>query len=392
MPCSRRVLVLDGMWNKSLAAVRSFGEKGFYVAAGETTVFSTALFSRYVSKRHVYPSPKTRPDDFMEWLLDELKAGGYDLVLPTEFSTQQLISRHAEEIRRHAGFPFPEAGLAEKAHDKAWLMRFADSKGYLVPKTRFTDEGSVDEVEAIGRDLTYPAVIKPVGSSGSRGIAYVYRKEDFKDAYLKVHAKYPCPIVQEYIPPASGGGGFGVGVLFNMRSEPRAAFVYRRLREYPVTGGPSTLRESVKNDAIRDTAVSLLKDLGWAGPAMVEFKVDPRDGRARLLEVNPRLWGSLMLPIIAGVDFPYLLYRLAVEGDIEPVKEYRTGVKCRWLIPGDIMHLFSSPVKIKALRGMFARSDGDDILSLKDPMPTVGRISSLIPLIFNKEMRGVLSR
>ena len=34
----------------------------------------------------------------------------------------------------------------------------------------------------------------------------------------------------------------------------------------------------------------------------------------KLIEVNPRFWGSLALAIYAGIDFPYLLYKLAMEG------------------------------------------------------------------------------
>jgi len=43
---------------------------------------------------------------------------------------------------------------------------------------------------------------------------------------------------------------------------------------------------------------------------MVEFRVDARDGTAKLMEVNPRFWGSLQLSILSGADFPYLLYNL----------------------------------------------------------------------------------
>ena len=63
---------------------------------------------------------------------------------------------------------------------------------------------------------------------------------------------------------------------------------------------------------------------------MVEFKRDARDGVSKLLEINGRFWGSLQLSVDAGVDFPHLLYRLAIEGDVEPVSTYATGVRLRW--------------------------------------------------------------
>ncbi|MFQ5586375.1 MAG: ATP-grasp domain-containing protein [Thermodesulfobacteriota bacterium] len=392
----KRVLILDGMWNKTLAAVRSFGEKDFYVAVGETTRFSTALFSRYAKRKIVYPSPCSKPVEFMEWLMDELEGSNYDMLLPTELSTQLLLAKNRKEITKHTGFPFPDYTLVRKVHDKAWLMRYASSKGYPVPATCFTTEedggDGIGDVEGLMEALSFPVVIKPTNSSGSRGQEYVFNKEDFKEALLRVHDKYPYPIIQEYIPSMPNGtGGYGVGALFNYNSEPRAAFVYRRLREYPVTGGPSTMREGVHDVKLKEMALALLKELKWVGPAMVEFKMDPRDQTPKILEINPRLWGSLNLAILSGMDFPYLLWKLAVEGDVEPVMSYKAGLKCRWLIPGDILHLLTSR-RLKTLRDVFKKSDGDDLLSLTDPMPVLGRCSSALTFVFDPDMRKLLFR
>jgi predicted ATP-grasp superfamily ATP-dependent carboligase len=133
-----------------------------------------------------------------------------------------------------------------------------------------------------------------------------------------------------------------VGVLMNFSSEPRATFAYRRLREYPVGGGPSTLRESVRDESLCRTTERLLSALRWVGVAMAEFKVDPRDGRPKLLEVNPRFWGSLHHAILSGVDFPHLLCRMAIDGDVPPLREYRVGVRSRSLLHGDLMHFWET--------------------------------------------------
>ena len=180
--------------------------------------------------------------------------------------------------------------------------------------------------------------------------------------------------------------------VFNLQSQPRAAFVYKRLREYPVSGGPSTLRESVKNDELRDIALRLLESLGWKGLAMVEFRVDRRDGRPKLMEINPRLWGSLHLAIISGMDFPHMLYRMSVDGDVAAQDDYTPGIRCRWLIPGDILHLLSNLRRLKGSPGFFRSNHGDDLLSASDPLPVIGRLSSFLPLIYDKEMRRLLFR
>ena len=89
---------------------------------------------------------------------------------------------------------------------------------------------------------------------------------------------------------------------------------------------------------IADIANKILHLLGWHGVAMVEFKVGP-DEIPYLMEVNARFWGSLQLAIDAGVDFPYLLFKMAIGAPLEHISEYKVGTKSRWLL-GDLDHLY----------------------------------------------------
>jgi predicted ATP-grasp superfamily ATP-dependent carboligase len=126
---------------------------------------------------------------------------------------------------------------------------------------------------------------------------------------------------------------------------------------------------------------------------MVEFKVDPRDNKPKLMEINPRFWGSLPLAIYSGVDFPYLLYKMAMGEDFETVTTYKTGIRSRYLLPGDIMHFISNPERFNMKPSFFKffdKNTKDDIISLKDPLPTFGRILSLLTLLYNKDMQRYL--
>ena len=72
---------------------------------------------------------------------------------------------------------------------------------------------------------------------------------------------------------------------------------------------------------------------------MVEFKIDERDDVPKLLEVNARFWGSLQLAISSGVDFPFLLVRMARGDEVGGFVDYRVGLKVRWEL-GDLDHLW----------------------------------------------------
>ena len=293
------------------------------------------------------------------------------MVMPIGDDCVGLVSKYKELISQYTKVPVADYSTWIRARDKAETIKLAIETGVPHPKTRFITDTT--EVETAAEELGFPVVIKPRQSCGSRGIAYVREKEKLLESYMRVHSEYPFPMVQEFIPP--GANAYGVSLLLNKEAEPRAVFVHKRLREFPVKGGPSTLRESVHKPELVDISIRLLKSINWHGVAMVEFKEDPRDGQCKIMEINPRFWGSLPLAIVAGVDFPYLLYKMVTEGDVEPVMEYPAGIRCRWLLPGDILHFTFNPDRFKLEPSFFDFSKNnrrDDFISWKDPGPTFG--------------------
>ncbi len=126
------------------------------------------------------------------------------------------------------------------------------------------------------------------------------------------------------------------------------------------------------NPVLEAYAETLLASVNFHGVAMVEFKHDEETGRSWLLEVNPRFWGSLALAIQSGVDFPYLLYRMATEGDIPPVLEYEPGRVVKWIL-GDLAAIVDRVKHPASWRWpVGSRPDGYDDFYWDDPLPFVG--------------------
>ena len=118
-------------------------------------------------------------------------------------------------------------------------------------------------------------------------------------------------------------------------------------------------------------ARDLLEHYAWHGVAMVEFKLRTSDKKPVLIEVNPRIWGSINQSVLAGVDFPYLLYTMAMKGDVDPVLQYKTGVQSRNSF-ADIFAMGTYLTRtgwIKNLRATQFFPVNDDILSFDDPKP-----------------------
>ncbi len=380
------VLITDGHWRKTLAAVRGLGRKGVPVAVGETTRLATALFSRHCQKRLVYPSAVLRPDAFMDWLRLRAAGGRYRMILPMEDETTMLFAQHRGELERHVYLPVTEPDKIDAARRKDRMLKLAGALGIPVPKTWVIDD--LAQLDRLKKELPYPVVIKPRMGSGAVGVRYPAGPQDLEAAYKSVHAIFPYPLIQERIPPE--GAGYGASFLFDENGQVKASFVHKRLREYPVTGGASTLRVGVKNDAILEMGRALLEKLDWFGVAMVEFKMDSRDGIPKLMEVNPRFWGSLALAIQSGVNFPYLLYRMARGERFDPVERYTLGKRCRWLLPGDLLHFLHNPDRSRMNPGFFRFFEPNthyDILSIKDPLPVLARILTPATFFYDPDMK-----
>jgi predicted ATP-grasp superfamily ATP-dependent carboligase len=146
-----------------------------------------------------------------------------------------------------------------------------------------------------------------------------------------------------------------------------ATFAHRRVREVSPTGGAASLAESIAPEQrLLRPAIELIESLNWHGVAMVEIK-DPGPERPPvLMEINPRLWGSLPLALAAGVDFPRLLAELFLNRPLTPPQTYRIGVRCRHL-RGDLSHLTG------VLKGIPRNWPGD--------FPSrLGTVAGLLPL------------
>ena len=343
-----RVLVTDGEQKHTLGAVRALGREGVHVVVGAGTRTALSFFSRHCAETFVYPSPARDEQGFLDSIFRAVREKHIDVLLPIGYYANVLFSRHKDALLRVASLAIADFDAMAIASDKERTMAFADSVGVPIPRTY----ASADDV----RD--FPVVVK--AATGMGLVTYVNSRAQLESM------DFTDTVVQDYIP----GAGFGFYGLFN-RGELRAFFMHRRLREFPVTGGASTAAAAFYDERLKELGVRLMGALKWHGVAMVEVKRDERDGEYKLMEINPKFWGSLELSIAAGVNFPYLTCQMARNGDIEPVFDYDREMKFRWPFPQDLIHAIARPASAR----QFVRDFGDPMmktnLSLEDWIPSL---------------------
>ena len=326
-------IVTDGLWRKSVSAIRSLGKKNINVIVTGDTYLSTGMWSRYCTKKVKIPSVNNDSKLFGQKLVATIKKCLKKPVLfPMEEATILWCSENYNLIKDISYILLPPNEAMKIALSKSLTIKHALKEKIPCPKTYFPK--NADELQnIIKEEQLSDYVIKPYHGSGSAGLLY---GESSQDVDLKDHWKqYGELILQERIP--SDGDGVGVSIIMDRSHNVKAYFAHRRVEQYPNSGGPSTQRIGINNPDLVNKSIKLLKSLDWVGVAMVEWKYNKTTNEYVLMEINPRFWGSLELAVRSGVDFPYLYYQLAKNRDVEEITNYDTTYNCRWLLPGDIL-------------------------------------------------------
>ena len=319
-------LILDGHSRAAVEATQALGRAAISVTVASATSSAAAFHSRYASEKLLQP-PTVPSAPFLEWLREIDSASAFDLIIASTESTLLPLLALAEDDPLRSRAVIPSNRALRVALDKHRTCELALELGVPVPASRLITHPS-----EIGEALALPSVLKPVQSKlVENGVLRTFEPAIVRDAALRrtiLEEWTPRTqvIEQEYVQ------GWGVGIEMLYQNGKRVwHLAHERLHEWPMTGGASTYRRAIAAPpAMLDAATRLLDALNWHGAAMVEFK-RRADGSFALMEINPRLWGSLALSIDAGVNFPLGMFEIATGKPLAPQPRYKVGLRTRHL-------------------------------------------------------------
>jgi predicted ATP-grasp superfamily ATP-dependent carboligase len=354
------VLVTDGENRAALAVVRSLGRSGHRLVVASRINPALAQTSRFCAARVRCPDPFKDASGYVDALTRTVAEFDIDVILPVTDVSTLLVTEHRGRFEPNCRVPFAPVEVIARAADKVDVIDTARRLSIPVPKTVTVPTPDT----AVPLDVTYPVVVKPHRSRHRVNGGWLSSTVTYADspqqlaAEIAARADVEFPLaLQEKIP----GPGLGIFMCYD-RGALVGLFCHRRLREKPPSGGVSVLCESVSMcPEAREYADRLLRELGWQGVAMVEFKRDERDGVPKLMEINGRFWGSLQLAIDAGVDFPNILLNTLRSDAPQAPQPYRSGVRSRWFW-GDVDSL---------LIQLFTRGHG------RGRAPSLGRLHAV---------------
>lgn len=354
-------LVTDVHYRMTPALIRALGQRGIpvYTCEKEGTAVLPGARSKYAQKH--FALPKKSYEDALYALAEQLgrEHSCKPVLLPMGAATLQMLAKSKERFSAVAGLCIGDPASIDLLNDKQRLHALAAELNIPIPRN----------TEAC------PCVVKPVcGEKLGLHAAERYRichtpeERQAAIAHFEKLSGEP-PVVQEYLP----GGGCGCSVI--AREGKLLAWIgHRRLREYPVSGGPSSCCVAIDDQQLLGWAEKLVAATHFSGPAMFEFK-EGADGKPCLLECNPRIWGSFPLTYAAGSTLTNAWFAAACGLEI-PDNCFRAGQKMCFF-PSDILaglgYLKKGQPKsfFGALADFFDPRVKDGLFRWSDPAPAL---------------------
>lgn len=323
-----KVLVIGDDTRSFLSTVRSLGRKGIEVHVAPFDFCAPALSSRYIRATHFLPYYLDGGQEWLDAITALMRTHHFSLVIPCDERGLLPLCLHRDLLAKLAVLAIPSPEALDIFFDKTKTRALASMQNVPIAPGRMLSEH--DTVESIVTDIGLPVVLK---EPKSYMLPDLYVRTSTKivgmraelAAWLAAHDKNQPVLLEKMFP----GFGLGVSVLCK-QGQVLQAFEHHRANEL---NGSSYYRKSAQIDPERLAAVErMVQASTYTGLAMFEFKHDLTTGKWILIEVNARPWGSIPLPVSIGIDFPYLLYRLLVEGKTMGPMNYPAGRYCRNLI------------------------------------------------------------
>lgn len=369
------VLLVDDAGYGVLAAVRALRAAGYapWLAVNETRTY--AACSRATAGTVPVPDPGSDGEGFVGKLAAAARRLSVAAVLPSaEVHFFVLAGREADFPRIALGAP--SRASVERATDKDLLPELVAAAGLRTPPTAKVVRGDSETMGAFG----FPAIVKPLrsrirnpdGTVSAHSVRCVFSVEQAEEALEALPGGEG--LVQPYI---SGSLVSVSGVSW--KGELVCAQHQFSVRIWPVLAGVSSYAQTIPpNPELKQSVGRLLRVIGWSGLFQAQFICDPH-GEHYLIDINPRIYGSLALAVAAGLNLPGIWVDLLL-GRPPDVGGYRIGVRFRHEEKDvrALARMLAGGGRRRALRGLVPRRNTTHaVFSLHDPMPLLASAGKL---------------
>jgi predicted ATP-grasp superfamily ATP-dependent carboligase len=295
------------------------------------------------------------------------------VLFPTSDESAALLSKFHSTLSPRFRVSTPTWDVLRWAYDKRLTYRLAAEQQVDCPSTFYP----ANEAELESAPFDFPVILKPathaVMSRFTADKAWPAANREELLARYREARELIAPdeiLIQERIPGA-GESQFSYAALCR-EGKPVASLTARRTRQYPIDFGySSSFVETFDVPAIEAPSQRLLSGMRYTGLVEIEYKLDARNGRYKLLDINPRLWTWSTLGARAGVDFPHLLWQMMLG---KPMRKRTVDSGVRWVrmstdVPAAIHEMIRGRLSLGSYWGSLRGPVEFALMAADDPLP-----------------------
>ncbi len=367
-------VIVTYCWNRvGYNILKNLHSHNLNVWAADTSRFNICSMSRYCAGSFTYPDPFACEEEFIKCLVQKVALLKPKVLLPTH-DESVVIMRHRNLFPEDLIIPYESDSKLFTLANKARSTQLAKEAGVPVPKV-YTDGDKIS---------SFPVVFKTAIGNSAKGVYFPKNEGELvalQESFVNTEV-----LIEEWI----GGTDYSVDCVrwdgFWKSS------VYHALVTKTDGGGTTTQREIVDVPILEEYARRILDYVDFKGVCGLDFRYDPKSGKAAFIEINARFTGGLATPVAAGFEIPWIVYSLAVNGKYEEPVNIRVGTKTKWIL-GDCITLVGRILKLKwnraEMRKVFSLKgfDGFDDYDKTDRKAILGEMMYYImKLIRNRKL------
>ena len=322
--------VVLGMFETGLGIGRSLGRNKIQVF-GLDYKKDVGFYSKYI-KATICPDPVNDEQKFLDFLIsfaDKFKYKSVLFIASDNFL--KVISKNRDKLKKYFFINLPDNIVIESISDKYKQYQLILKADIPFPMTYFPK--NMEEVYSIKDKIKYPAFLKAKEVTSWRKIigggvkGFILKNPDeLVEKYNYILGKGLEVIVQELI-PGSDNNIFQYIAYVTQNGEFLLEFNYRKIHQNPIHFGFGSMVESVYFPDLMEIGKKFFKSINFRGVGTVEFKLDERDMKLKIIELNPRYVQQNALIDRCGMNIALIDYLESTQQKHQLLLDYEKGIK-----------------------------------------------------------------
>ncbi len=297
----------------ALGIMRSLGSLGIAMAGVDADPKSPAMLSKYCKKKFFMDLDLDKSEEYLNFILkikDEIKQKA--IIIPTSDETAVFVAQYYNELSEFFITPQNSADLFSNLMKKDKMYHLAVKYEVSTPYTEFPQ--NLEDVKNYLKNPNLPVMLKAIDGDKLfartlKKMVIVNNEDELLRNYQDLEDKTdPNLMIQELI-PGDDDQVFIFNGYFDENSDCKIAFTGHKIRQFPVHVGCASLGINFWNEDVNKITTDFMKKLGYRGILDIGYRLDPRDGKYKVLDINPRIGGAFRIfTSNSGMDVVRALY------------------------------------------------------------------------------------